>query len=216
MSEPGVFELHFPMTGKMIVPRDNRYCGFSAVSALLGDETTHNNRNFGLHSLKGTVLDDKTIFLNENHTLKIRVGQDASLLAQLYKLAGKTLTMDGYRNVLGIPTFHHIEPSSSLYIDCVYFNAGKYIGGENQPARLTPQIFQTILQDVINYRKLPLTLDQVEIVHPVKFRVKTAVLNGYQVNIFDLTTEAAEYILSHGLGGKQSMGCGLPVPWRLL
>jgi len=105
-----VVDVQFRITGKLI-PFDHGYHLFSAVSEVIPE--LHNYEEAGLHPISGRLIGNRSLAITEKSSLTIRLPSEQIPL--ILPLAGKTLQLDGYSVLVGVPQTRVLTPSARLY-----------------------------------------------------------------------------------------------------
>ena len=125
----------------------------------------------------------------------------------IYRLAGKTLTLNQHKIRLGLPESQFLTPYSHLYSRLVV------IRGFDDP-----QPFLEAAQRQLNQRNITATLHLITKAkgEPIRriINVKGKTLVGYGVKISALNEKDSISLQEQGIGGKHKMGCGVFTPFN--
>ena len=199
-----IINLSFPVTGTEL-PADQNYRLYAAIC-----------RKFPqLHDLEGLAIDtiagipDKQgkIALTSGSRLLMRLPVEA--IAQVYPLAGQTLTIDDATIQLGNPELQTLQPVDSLKARLVtikgYTEPEPFLGAAQR--QLQALGIEANLGIRANQEGEPkrLTLK----IHKPK---RSYTIVGFSVVVSDLDPEDSIQLQVKGLGGKRRMGCGVFSP----
>jgi CRISPR-associated protein Cas6 len=192
--------LDFPVIGS-VVPLDHGYPLYGSIChrfPIIHDLTT-----LSVHPISGKPEFPHLLHLTENSRLSLRLPNDRVPL--IYRLAGKTLTLNQYKIRLGLPESHFISPSRHLSARLVIIR-----GFDRPETFLEAAQHQLALRGIKASPRLISRPDGDPIRRTIAVKGKTLV--GYGVEIDDLSPEDAISLQEKGIGGKHKMGCGVFVP----
>lgn len=190
-------DLKFTLTGHTI-PFNHGYTLYAAISHQF--PIIHNLDTLSIHPITGKPEFPHLLHLTQDSSLYLRL--PINQVPLIYRLAGKTLTLNDHKIRLGLPESTFITPHHHLYSRLVV------IRGFDEP-----QTFLEAAQRQLNQRNITATLSlttrsQGE---PIRrtIKIKSKTLVGYGVKISDLNEEDAISLQEKGIGGKHKMGCGV-------
>lgn len=193
-------DLKFPLTGHTI-PLNHGYPLYAAICHQF--PVIHNLTTLSIHPITGNPEFPKLLHLTEDSQLRLRL--PINQVPLIYRLAGKTLTLNEHKIRLGLPESQFITSHHHLYSHLVI------IRGFDEP-----QSFLEAAQRQLDQRNILATLNLITRPEgePIRrtIEVKGKTLVGYGVKISDLSKEDAISLQEQGIGGKHKMGCGVFVP----
>ncbi len=193
-------DLKFPITGHTI-PFNHGYPLYSAISHQF--PVIHNLDTLSIHPITGKPEFPHLLHLTEDSYLCLRL--PINQVPLIYRLAGKTLTLNQHKIRLGLPESQLITPYHHLYSRLVV------IRGFDDP-----QPFLEAAQRQLNQRNITATLSLITRPQgePIRriLNVKGKTLVGYGIKISDLTEQDSISLQEQGIGGKHKMGCGVFLP----
>lgn len=197
-------ELSFKVFGHM-VPIDHGYQLYSALSHL--QPTIHRlGSEIAIQSITGKV-DKRSGVIHLHETSQLRFRLPIEQIPLIYTLAGRTLTIGKHKIRLGIPETHFLKPFGNLYARIAVIKGYQDSKGFIQAAQR--QIEQMGIQGNLHVA--------VRADGSMKYKsIKAAgyIVNGFGVEIFDLTEKDSIKLQIHGIGGKRKMGCGIFIPMK--
>ncbi len=193
-------DLKFPITGHTI-PFNHGYPLYGAISHQF--PVIHNLETLSIHPITGKPEFPHLLHLTEDSYLCLRL--PINQVPLIYRLAGKTLTLNQHKIRLGLPESQFITPNHYLYSRLVV------IRGFDDP-----QPFLEAAQRQLNQRNITanlslITRPQGEPIRRI-IKVKKRTLVGYGVKISDLNEQDSISLQEQGIGGKHKMGCGVFLP----
>ena len=193
-------DLNFPISGHTI-PLDHGYPLYAAICRQF--PVIHNLTTLSIHPISGKPEFPQLLHLTENSQLRLRL--PINQVPLIYRLAGKTLTLNQDKIRLSLPESQFLTPSHHLYSRLVV------IRGFDDP-----QPFLNAAQRQLNQRNITATLRLITRPQGEPIRriitVKGKTLVGYGVKITDLSQEDSISLQEQGIGGKHKMGCGVFIP----
>lgn len=217
---PIAVDLSFPVLaadgGDIILPVDHGYMLFSSLCRILPE--LHGNRQVGIHPLRGRLLGQRRMHVDERARLTFRVPLEQ--LGSLIRLAGQVLDLQGTRLALGAPDVHPLRPAPALRSRLVV------IRGFTEP-----EPFLTAARAQLS--KLGIVDARVHLVprrssRPWEregrggsgpwvrrtVRIRDHEVVGYALDVENLTPAESLILQSVGIGGRRRFGCGLFLPRR--
>lgn len=199
-------DIEFPVYG-LTAPADHGYFLYSAISRVA--PTAHQANWLGVHTLKGRRSEPGSITLPRKSYLRLRLPLDK--LAELYGLAGATLTLGAHEIRCGLPRVRRLAPSETLWSRLVVVkvaHAETTVSTDSFVAALEKQLATLGVVAQIEIERLPQSHEYARRV----VRVKGATVAGYGVYVRNLSESDSIRLQIHGLGGRRRIGCGLFVP----
>ncbi|MGK7961227.1 type I-MYXAN CRISPR-associated protein Cas6/Cmx6 [Crocosphaera sp.] len=193
-------DLKFPLFGDTI-PFNHGYPLYGAISHQF--PVIHDLETLSIHPITGKPEFPHLLHLTEDSSLCLRL--PINQVPLIYRLAGKTLTLNQHKIRLGLPESQFITPHHHLYSRLVV------IKGFDDP-----QPFLEAAQRQLNQRNITanlslITRPQGEPIRRI-IKVKKRTLVGYGVKISDLNEQDSISLQEQGIGGKHKMGCGVFLP----
>ena len=190
-------DLKFPLSGHTI-PFNHGYPLYGAISHQF--PVIHDLITLSIHPITGKPEFPHLLHLTEDSHLCLRL--PINQVPLIYRLAGKTLTLNDHKIRLGLPESIFITPHPYLSSRLVL------IRGFDDP-----KPFLEAAQRQLNQRNITATLSlttrpQGE---PIRrtIKIKSKTLVGYGVKISNLNEEDSISLQEKGIGGKHKMGCGV-------
>ena len=200
-----IVELTYPVSG-CVLPADNGYPLYSAVSRHLGQHLRH---EVSLASIGGDRCALGRIMINRGSCLRLRT--PCEMIRELLPLAGATLSVDGDEIVLGVPHVESLKLSATLVSRLVaikgYTEPEPFLVAAEQKLRSVCQSGQLSLRMLTRGPRSGSPQRRV-------VRIKGKVIVGFGLQVRSLRAKDSESLLIHGLGGRRHMGCGIFVPVR--
>lgn len=193
-------DLKFFITGS-IIPLNHGYTLYAAICHQF--PIVHDLMSLSIHPIKGKPEFPNLLHLTEDSELRLRLPDNQVPL--IYRLAGKTLTLNEHRIRLGLPESRFITPYHQLYSHIVIIR-----GFDEPDAFLNAAQRQLAQRDIKGNIKLITKPTGEPIRRTIEIKGKTLV--GYGVKITDLNEQDAISLQEEGIGGKHKMGCGVFVP----
>lgn len=194
-------DLNFPLSFSpgTIIPKDHGYLLFSALSKKIPE--IHSNNKIFIHLIRGDCK-NHAIYLTKNSYLTIRCNINE---AYLFKpLLEASLTIGCSKVFINGPKYQRLLPSSVLFVPSVMIKFAKNPGN-----KLSESFLNSISKKLPDGIKIEIGKKRVSV-------VKDARLFGYDVFLSDILPEDSVLIQERGIGGRLSMGCGIPrVPLRI-
>jgi CRISPR-associated protein Cas6 len=195
-------DLKFPITGHTI-PFNHGYTLYAAISHQF--PIIHNLDTLSIHPITGKPEFPHLLHLTEDSSLCLRL--PINQVPLIYRLAGKTLTLNDHKIRLGLPESTFITPHHHLYSRLVLIRGFN----DSQP-------FLEASQRQLNQRNITATLSLTTRPEgePIRriIEIKGKTLVGYGVKISDLNEEDSISLQEQGIGGKHKMGCGVFTPFN--
>ena len=195
-------DLKFPLTGHSI-PFNHGYPLYGAISHQLS--VIHNLDTLSIHPITGKPEFPHLLHITEDSYLCLRL--PINQVPLIYRLAGKTLTLNQHKIRLGLPESQFITPHHHLYSRLVV------IRGFDDP-----QPFLEAAQRQLNQRNITATFNLTTRLQSEPIRrilnIKGKTLVGYGVKISDLNKQDSISLQEQGIGGKHKMGCGVFTPFN--
>lgn len=177
------------------IPVDHGYLLYSALSRL--SPGIHKNEGIKIHRIYGKTCGNY-IYLNERSLLKIRC--DINEAYNLSSIVGKTIRIKNGLITIRAPFYEELKASDCLYIPWTTFKFKKEDRNKTFNELLDNVLRNRISGDfsykIISYEN--------SIVNGIK-------LLGFNLLITGLNEEESLRLQNDGLGGRLSMGCGIPV-----
>jgi len=187
-------DIAFALNGNTI-PLDHGYRVFGALCKTLGN--LHNVEWLAVHPIRGTFLDSKTLRL-EPHKAELRLRVTASKIPNVIRLAGKTLDVAGNRVSVGVPSVYALMPAETLVSRLVVIKNA-----------MDEESFHTAAQTKL--QELGVSCN-VEIGRSRIITISQKKVLGFSTVLTNLSLEDSLKVQTHGLGGRQRMGCGVFLP----
>lgn len=195
-------DLKFPISGNTI-PFNHGYTLYAAICHQF--PIIHNLDTLSIHPITGKPEFPHLLHLTQDSYLCLRL--PINQVPLIYRLAGKTLTLNQHQIRLGLPESQFITPHPHLYSHLVVIR-----GFDN------PQPFLEAAQRQLNQRNITATLRLItrQKGEPIRriINVKGKTLVGYGVKISALNEEDSISLQEKGIGGKHKMGCGVFTPFN--
>lgn len=190
-------DLTFPIIGNRL-PSDHAYSLYASLSRLIPE--IHEADDLSIQTISGIPTGDGYVYIGDRSTLRIRT--PLNRLNQIYRLAGKTIMLDGQSVVMHIPMINPIVPQKTLKSRITLIKG--YQEPETFLEAAKKQLTERGLKCEIN-----LISDKTGLPTRRKLKVKQHTLIG-----FPLMAECKDEVQSirlqiQGLGGKHKMGCGV-------
>ena len=176
------------------LPQDHGYIVYGGLCRLLSD--LHGADWLAIHPLRGKPCGEGQLELDARSTLRLRI--TAESISQVLPLAQATLDVAGYRFSLGSPTVHQLTPARSLKSRLVTIKGFTEV--EAFAAALGRQMEALGASGRVEIGRRRIT------------RISDHQVVGFAVLLRDLRDDDSLLLQSHGLGGRQRMGCGVLVP----
>lgn len=201
-----IVNLWFPVRGEYLYADQNH-----RLLASLSKQcpAIHKIKNLSINTIAGIPDKQGKIALTRSSKLLIRLPVEA--IAQIYSLAGQTLTIGSYAIKLGNPELQTLQPVNTLQARLVT------IKGYTEP-----QSFLEAAQRQLDALEIKANIDipandkgepkrlTLKINKAEQKRSYTVV--GFSVIVKDLKPEDSIKLQAQGIGGKRRMGCGVFYP----
>jgi hypothetical protein len=176
-----IINLSFPVKGNYL-PADHNYRLHGALCTEIS--TLNQLEHFAVDTIVGRPDNQGKIQLLKGSRLLLRLPVEA--IAQVYPLAGKTLTIGGYPIQLGNP---ELQPDTFLDAAQRQLNALEIQANLGIPAN-----------DKGEPKRLTLRINKPE---------RSYTIVGFSLVVSDLSPDDSIKLQIHGLGGKRRIGCGV-------
>lgn len=186
-------DLWFPVVGKTL-PSDHGYPLFAALSGVVPE--LHEQRDWGLHTLRGTRIGPGMIGLSSRPRLGLRLSGD--LIPKALPLVGRILDVGGHLIALGHPTIQPLEPAPALSCRLAVIKPF-----------MEPETFRDAVVRQVQSTELGKVDAQVSVGARKVLSVGSQQIVGFSVRIAGLSPKVSLAIQSAGIGGKRKMGCGV-------
>lgn len=196
-----IINLSFPVKGTQL-PADHNY----KLHGVLCKEipNLHTFENVSVNTIAGIPDKQGKIQILKGARLLLRLPVEA--IAQIYPLAGKTLTIGGYPIQLGNPELQTLQPVDVLSARLVtikgYTDPGTFL--EAAQRQLNALEIQANLgipaNDKGEPKRLTLRINKPE---------RSYTIVGFSLVVSDLSPDDSIKLQIHGLGGKRRIGCGV-------
>jgi CRISPR-associated protein Cas6 len=200
-------EMGFPIVEGEILPADNAYGLYSAISHVHAE--IHARDDISIQSIAGKPYEPGKIQLHCHSQLRIRIPYDPETLGLILPLAGQKLTIGIHQIQLGIPMMSPLQPVSVLRSRIVTIK--KFQEPESFLAAIQRQLDAL---EIAGIAKIPLNKNGE--IDRKAIKIKQYSVVGFGVEISNLSDEDSIKLQIAGLGGKHKMGCGIfnPLPRR--
>jgi CRISPR-associated protein Cas6 len=187
----------FPVQGRQL-PADHGYLLYAAITKHV--PSLHSAAWLGIELISGLPWGKGIIALPaRSASLRLRLPVDK--LAQVLRLAGARLEMDGYTLRLGIPVARPLVPASSLSARIVTIK--KFTKPDPFLDAAQRQLAQLGIAAVIEFPRDGHTRSRrIITIHGHK-------VVGFSLAAHGLSDEDSIKLQSVGLGGRRAMGCGM-------
>ncbi|MCK6511257.1 type I-MYXAN CRISPR-associated protein Cas6/Cmx6 [Myxococcota bacterium] len=214
-SQKSIVEMVWSAHGTEI-PADHGYPVYGAVSRHV--PWVHENKEASILPLTGQPIGNRLLSLSKDARFRVRVPYEG--VAEMYRLSGKRLDLNGYSVRLGVPELSLLRASRSLYSRLVVIK-----GYTEETAFLEAIQRQLTDMGVLEASpSIPLrTPFDVERLRQKGFepsltcrrtlRVKNKEIVGFAVRVDNLSDGSSILLQAAGLGGKRLFGCGCFVPF---
>jgi CRISPR-associated protein Cas6 len=207
-------DVSFSLSGRSF-PLDHGYCLYGAISRRLPG--LHGARWLGVHPLSGKRLDANHLVLGQRPELRLRIPLEH--IPSVLPLVGCSLDIAGHPLMVGVPTIHGLDPSTSLDARLVVIKLTCIARRHNDE----------IDRDVIDGKELEQRylaegrrqLDKLEVTGEIALTGRRSVkvagrrVVGFSVRVTGLSEAGSIRLQEEGLGGKRAMGCGIFRPTRI-
>lgn len=193
-----VFPVSKPM---MVIPVDHGYELFSTVSRHLPE--LHDRNDIFMCRFNGPMSLQRSLVVSRGR-LRLRIETDMFQLVN-NSLNGKRISIAGQSFVLGAPHIYMIEPHPNLFFPFLLI---RFTNKENDLRSAYRREIQHQLDDA------GISGASFELLGSSTLEIKRRTLIGFNVVVRGLTDEESLTLQYQGLGGKHSMGCGIPRPDR--
>lgn len=201
-----IINLWFPVRGEYLYADQNH-----RLLASLSKQcpAIHEIPHLAINTIAGIADKQGKIALTKNSKLLIRLPVEA--IAQVYSLAGQTLTIGSYAIKLGNPQLQTLQPVDTLKARLVT------IKGYTEPQSFLEAAQRQLNALEINAnigipandkgepKRLTLKINKAE-------KKKSYTIVGFSVVVADLKPEDSIKLQAVGIGGKRRMGCGVFYP----
>ena len=201
-----IVNLWFPVRGEYLYADQNH-----RLLASLSKQcpAIHEIKNLSINTIAGIPDKQGKIALTRNSKLLIRLPVEA--IAQVYSLAGQTLTIGSYAIKLGNPELQTLQAVDTLQARLVT------IKGYTEPQSFLEAAQRQLdaleiegkigipANDKREPKRLTLKINKAE-------QKKSYTIVGFSVVVADLKPEDSIKLQTQGIGGKRRMGCGVFYP----
>ena len=201
-----IVNLWFPVKGEYLYADQNH-----RLLASLSKQcpAIHEIKNLSINTITGIADKQGKIALTRNSKLLVRLPVEA--IAQVYSLAGQTLTIGSYAVKLGNPELQTLQPVDTLQARLVT------IKGYTEPQAFLEAAQRQLDALEINGRigipandkgepkRLTLKINKAE-------QKKSYTIVGFSVVVDNLIPKDSIKLQALGIGGKRRMGCGVFYP----
>jgi len=210
-----VVDVQFNIQGNNL-PADHGYHLFSSIAKLIPE--VHDNEEIGVFSIPGQLNGNRIINLNEKSCLTLRI--PAEMIKLFLSLSGKTLNVDGYNIIVGVPHTKALIPAARLYSRIVI------IKGFMDPEGFIGAVKRQL--EEMEIKGLPFLVEQNQVAERNKdktvgtkspylrrtIKVRDKNIVGFALRVVDLTAEESIKLQECGIGGRRRFGCGIFIPDR--
>lgn len=196
-----IINLSFPVKGTQL-PADHNYKLYGVLCKEI--PSLHTFENFSVNTIAGIPDKQGKIQILKGARLLLRLPVEA--IAQIYPLAGKTLTIGGYSIQLGNPELQTLQPTDVLSARLVtikgYTEPDTFLeAAQRQLDALEIQANLGIpANDKGEPKRLTLRINKPE---------RSYTIVGFSLVVSDLSPDDSIKLQIHGLGGKRRIGCGV-------
>lgn len=201
-----IINLWFPVRGEYLYADQNH-----RLLASLSQKcpAIHKIKNIAINTIAGIPDKQGKIALTRSSKLLIRLPVEA--IAQVYSLAGQTLTIGSYAVRLGNPELQTLQAVDTLKARLVTIKG--YTEPQSFLEAAQRQLEALDIQGRIGIpandkgepKRLTLKINKAE-------QKKSYTIVGFSVVVDNLTPESSIKLQAHGIGGKRRMGCGVFYP----
>lgn len=190
------------------VPRDHGYLLYAALCRTV--PAFHGASWLAVHPLSGTPH-GQALELRPGATLRLRVPSEH--VGDCLPLAGARLELAGEPLSIGVPRVVPLELAPSLDARLVVIRltaVARKSSGSIDVVELARGVRAELERQLgaLHIRK------PFELMGRRSLAIKGQRIMGYSVRVSDLSADESLALLSHGLGGKRAMGCGVFRPTR--
>jgi CRISPR-associated endonuclease/helicase Cas3 len=186
-------DLWFPVVGKTL-PSDHGYQLFSALCRVV--PALHDQPAWGLHTLRGKLVDAGMIALSHRPRLGLRLPGD--LIPIALPLVGRIIEVGGHMIALGHPTIAPLEPAKAL--SCRMATIKPF---------MEPEPFKQAVLRQLQAQNLEKDGIEVRVGKRKVLSVGDQKIVGFSVRIAGLDPRTSVDLQSSGIGGKRKLGCGV-------
>jgi len=195
-----VVDLFIPLQGRFL-PADHGYGLFAALCERLPE--LHAQHDIGVLSTPGVSDFSGKIALTEHSGIRLRLPIEKIPL--VYRLAGKSIAIGGYRVHLGIPQIHPLRLHSDLRSRIVV------IKGYEEPDSFLEAVHRQLRSmGVSGEPSIPVDRRSRLARKTIKIRRFTVV--GFTLDVRGLSELDSLRLQVQGLGGKRHLSCGIFLP----
>lgn len=201
-------ELGFPIIAGNLLPADNAYGSYSAISHAM--PLLHDRNDISIQSIAGKPYEPGKIQVSSRSQIKIRMPYESEIISAVLPLAGQTLTIGVHEIQLGIPMMSPLQPFSVLRSRITTIK--KF---QEAPEFLLAAQRQLDALEIKGTANIPLNGQGV--IDRKVIKIKSYTIVGFGLEVSDLSDEDSLRLQIVGLGGKHKMGCGIfnPLPKRV-
>jgi CRISPR-associated protein Cas6 len=198
-----IVNLWFPVRGEYLYADQNHRLLASLSSQC---PAVHEIENISINTIAGIPDKQGKIALTRSSKLLIRLPVEA--IAQVYSLAGQTLTIGSYAIKLGNPELQTLQPIDTLQARLVTIKG--YTEPQSFLAAAQRQLEALEIKGNIGIpandkgepKRLTLKINKAE-------QKKSYTIVGFSVVVSNLSEEDSIKLQIYGLGGKRRLGCGV-------
>ena len=198
-----IVNLWFPVRGEYLYADQNH-----RLLASLSKQcpAIHEIKNLSINTIAGIPDKQGKIALTKNSKLLIRLPVEA--IAQVYSLAGQTLTIGSYAIKLGNPELQTLQPVATLQARLVTIKG--YTEPQSFLEAAQRQLDALEIDGKIGIpanekgepKRLTLKINKTE-------QKRSYTIVGFSVIVANLKPEDSIKLQANGIGGKRRMGCGV-------
>ncbi|MBX3463786.1 MAG: type I-MYXAN CRISPR-associated protein Cas6/Cmx6 [Planctomycetes bacterium] len=203
----------FAVSGRS-VPLDHGYALYSALANRLA--CLHDARWLGVHPLAGERVDGDRLALPSRPELRLRIPVEH--IPTVLPLVGCTLDVAGHPLMVGVPTIRGLNPSRALDARLVVIKitglARRCTAGMERETIDVPELERRFLAEAKRQLAKMEVAGDLAVTGRRSLRVGGRRVVGFSVRVQDLSEPGSIVLQEQGLGGKQTMGCGIFRPTR--
>lgn len=209
-----VVDVMFPLTAAE-VPLDHGYALYGALSRVVPE--LHGASWLGIHPLGGRPIGEGRLTTNGRAGLRLRLPVER--IPAVLPLTGKTLDIAGAKLKAGAPSVHSLVSAASLDARLVVVKLTN-VPRHDHPELHRPSLDRSAVAARV-FDDLERQLTKIGAHGSISLRghgrmtVAGRTVVGFSVRVSELDADSSLALLTHGLGGKRRMGCGIFRPTRL-
>lgn len=207
-----IVDVLFPVKGR-VLPWDHSYALFGALSRV--QPLIHQDHfEVGVFPINGRSLKNRRLELTNRSQLRLRV--PSILIPELMCFIGTTLDMDGHQATLGNPKIEPIKCTSRLFSPWVTLKDA--VDHDTFRERVLEEMERNEINGVCslvapkdNYAKEHGKGSRVPYIRRTR-SIKGNAIVGFALLVEELAVDAAQRLMTSGLGGRRHFGGGLFLP----